>query len=138
MPDQNLSTSTLSELVRKHLRSLPIFEEGHSVNVVEISDGKFYIGYRTTSDKIPRETTHFNLNLIDNICYVLWIELCEQEKGRGFGRQLYGIIEAFARDAGCDRVRLTPSGETPSGKTRLEYMRALGYQELGDEVEKLI
>src|SRR3989344_9146337 len=114
MPDSNLSTNTLCELVKKHLRVFPKFEEEHQVNVVQITDRKFWVGYRTKEANLPIGTTHFDLNLIGNICYVLWIELSEQERGKGLGRQLYGIIESIAKDVGCDRVRLTPSGETPS------------------------
>lgn len=138
MSDQNLSTNTLCELVRKCLRSFSKFEERHSVKAVQIDDRKVWVGYRTTEANIPSGTTHFDLNLIDNICYILWIELSEQERGGGFGRQLYSVIEDIARDVGCDRVRLAPSGKTTSGKTRLEYMQALGYRVVGDEVEKLV
>ena len=127
----------ISDLMRKNLRELPIFDKTHEIGVRKIDEEKLWVGYRTT-EGLQRGTTRFDLNIIENICYILWIELSKEHRGKNLGKSLFSIIENFAKDYGCNKVRLTPSGWTPSGKTRLEYMKSLGYHEVGIEVEKML
>ena len=128
----------IPDLMRENLRQLPIFNETHKVAAKKLDDNKIWIGYRTTNN-FPRGTTYFDLNIIGTTCYVLWIELKKEQRGKNLGRSLFKAIEDFAKNYGCDKVILTPSGYTPSGKTRLEYMKSLGYHELGrNEVEKIL
>ncbi len=124
--------------MRKHLRSFPLFDESHLVRIAELNNKGLWAGYRTTNNNAPTGATHFDLNIIGETCYILWIELLKIERGQNYGRTLYRIIEDFAREIGCDRVRLTPSGWCPTGKTRREYMLALGYREAGTEFEKIL
>jgi len=125
----------ISDLIKEKLRKFPIFNETHKIGVKKIDEEKLWIGYRT-ADENPRSTTRFDLNIIGNTCYILWIELAKEHKGKDLGKSLFKIIEDFAKDYGCNKVRLTPSGQTISGKSRLEYMKSLGYHEVGIEVEK--
>ncbi len=129
---------SICDLVRESLRSFPLYEESHWVFAVH-HEGGISIGYKTTNNNMHDGSTNFDIQIIGDICYILWIELAEDEKGRGFGRGLYSTIENFARSYGCSMVRLFPSGWTRTGKTRLEYMMSLGYRKLeSGEVEKIL
>jgi GNAT superfamily N-acetyltransferase len=125
----------ISDLIKEKLRRLPIFDETHKIGVKRIDEEKLWVGYRTTEGN-PRGTTRFDLNIIGDTCYILWIELDKEYRGENFGKSLFKIIEDFAKDYGCDKVRLTPSGQTISEKSRLEYMNSLGYHKVGIEMEK--
>jgi len=130
----------VSALGRKHLEDdFPLFEESHTVDARDLGEEKFWVGYRTTKGRAPRDSTHFDINVERDICYLLWIELVREERGKNHGRALYGAVENIARDLGCDRVRQTPSGWTPDGKTRKDYLKNLGYVGVkgSEEVEKV-
>ena len=115
--------------MKSELSRFPLFNDRHTVNVSPSSDG-VCMNYRTTSDDIPVGSTHFDLEIIGDACYILWIELHERHRGLGHGRKLYGIIEDIARKSGCKRVIQTPSGSTPNGKSRRDYVLGLGYKRL--------
>jgi len=129
----------ISDLMKENLNEFPIFNQNHRINTKKIRDDKFWIGYRTAKDNSLKGTTNFDLNIIGDTCYILWIELAKEHQGKNLGKLLYKTIENFAKDYGCKRVRLTPSGWTPKGKTRLEYMKSLGYKETKTiEIEKIL
>jgi len=128
------------EVTRRHLEEeFPLFDDAHSVDAVRISDGKSWIGYRTVKG-IPRGSTHFDLNIEGDICHLLFVEVEKTERGRENGRALYSVIERVAKELECGRVRQTPSGWTPDGKSRKEYLKGLGYAEVdgSEEVEKVL
>jgi len=128
----------IRELMKRSLRNcFSSFDENHKINVHINSPKNICIGYRTTAEILSklRGTTHFDIQLIDDICYILDIELDKRERGHGVGWSLYEAIHSFAKDFGC-RVRQTPSGWTPEGKTRREYLLERGYAPFGEkEVE---
>jgi ribosomal protein S18 acetylase RimI-like enzyme len=128
-----MSEGICSFLLRKHLETFPLYQEDHKVLSQNISNTKLYLGYRTTQANKPKGTTHFDLNIDGTICYILWIELAKEKRGKGHGKTLYTLIENFAREAGCDRIRMTPSGQTPT-RTRKEYVHELGYTDIKDSI----
>lgn len=137
-----MNEKQIEELMRHHLRnSFPLFDEGHKV---QVSKSGRCIGYRTTAETLGRMhgTTHFDIELIEDICYILWIELEKDKRGREYGWRLYETIHHFARDLKLARVRQTPSGWTYGGKrrkTRRDYLLRRGYIPCGElEVELVL
>jgi len=135
----NEKEKTLYDLLKKHLEQFPLYKQEHEVRAHTFNDGVIWLGYKTEQG-IPRQTTHFDLNITDSICYLLDIELEREQRGKNNGKSLYKIIENFAREAGCKAVRQTPSDWTKAGKTREEYLLNLGYKKIPDsiEVEKIL
>jgi len=102
-------------------------------------DNSISVGYRTSNKNINQETTQFDIQISGNICYNLFTEIAKEFRGKGFGKKLYRVVENIARGSGCDRVRMTASGWTPSGESREKYMLRLGYHKIETgEVEKLL
>lgn len=124
----------IEELLTKHLKAtFPLYREEHDVYAGPAEEC-ISIGYRTTKSQIPKNTTRFDLNLKENICYVLWVEIVESERGKGHGKALYKAIEDFAREYGCDRIRMNPSGRTKT-RTRLDYLLSLNYHKVDPEMD---
>ncbi len=134
-----LEEKAIIELMKKNLRNcFSSFNENHKINVHINNPQNICIGYRTIAEKIgkPRGTTHFDIQLIDDICYILYIELDRKERGRGIGWSLYNAIHCFAKEIGSKKVRQTPSGWTQNNKTRTDYLLGKGYVPFGEiEVE---
>jgi len=134
----NKEETRICDLVRKNLGRFPLYSEEHKVSAKQHKNG-VSISYRTTPANIPFKTTHFDMQIINTTCYVLQVEIIKEMRNRGYGELLYRILEDIARGCDCDRVHLTPSGQTSSGKTQLEYMKSLGYEEIETgEVEILL
>ncbi len=141
MMQSQFDEKAIEDILRASLRHVPVYHDEHSVLVKRLQEN-ICISYRTTKNNSVLETigtTHFSLQITNDVCYILYIELAQNERGKGYGRMLYNAIEDFARDCHCAKVRLTPSGTTVHGKSRLEYMLSLGYQSVGDiAVEKIL
>ncbi|MEK6873300.1 MAG: hypothetical protein AABW91_00480 [Nanoarchaeota archaeon] len=134
----------ISELMGKSLRdNFRFYSEDDKVNVGFFQDGRLWMNYRTTAEKAFEldETTHFDLNVEWNICYLLDIELEPTLMGKGDGWKLYESVHQFARNFGSRVVRQTPSGFTPPDykRTRRQYLLDRGYIPFSDvEVELVL
>ena len=60
----------------------------------------------------------------------------QEHRGKGHGNKLYQILENIAKEFGCEKIQMTPSGHTKTGETRKDYMLRRGYDDLGTEVYK--
>ncbi|MBT3866247.1 GNAT family N-acetyltransferase [Candidatus Woesearchaeota archaeon] len=133
--------SRLIDLMKDCLeRKFPHYEPNHVVKAAQLSkEGEFWIGYKTNLDPFAEESTHLDINLCGDTCFLVSIGLERDKRGQGFGRNLYSAVEEFAKLAGSKSVRMTASGWTPSGKTRQDYMVGLGYTAIGNmEVQKVL
>lgn len=112
-----------------HIRnSFELFEDSHFVNVHGLSETNLCVNYRESlQPPRVRGKTCFDIQVTEDVCYILWIELEKSKRGRGFGWQLYESIHNFASDFGCVAVRQTPSGCDFNGKSRKEYLLKRGY-----------
>ncbi|VVB77545.1 Uncharacterised protein [uncultured archaeon] len=131
----------IKDLMLSHLReSFSLFRDDNKVHVHLSDYNHFCIGYRTNGERLSelKGTTHFDIELIDDICYILYIELVEEERGMGIGWSLYETIHKFAKDYGAKKVRQTPSGWTPQGKTRRDYLLSRKYAPMGENELELI
>lgn len=132
--DNTINTQRKVEVqnsIRNNLVDFPLYTPSHRINVT-FREENIYIGYRTSNNNQTHGTTHFDLQITDNICYLLTIEIEKEKRGRGFGKDLYRTIENIASQQGCTRIELTASGSTSRGESRKEYMLRLGYSELKD------
>lgn len=133
MGEQMTTTAEVKRLTTrgaflKRLAHFPI-TNAPAVVVHDMGGGKLYVGHaRRPTEKLPYV---FDLNLIGDTCYLLWIEIAEQFRGKGFGTVLYRIIEDAARELGYAKVQ-----QTPSGKGRMEYLLRRGYRRSGVEAVK--
>ena len=130
-------------LMKKNLRNcFNYFNEDHIINVnVNVNNSKdICLGYRTTAEKVNEilGTTYFYIHLIDDICYILYIELEKNKRGVGDGWSLYESIHSFSKEFGSKIVRQTPSGQTFHGKTRKNYLLDRGYIPFGETEVELI
>ena len=136
-----LENNQLKEISKQCLEGWDLYKDSHKISVKEISEGKIWIGY-SDNVKMPAiagaswETTHFHVNIIDGVLYVLSIGVSEENRGKGHGDKLYQILEHIAKDAGCKKVQMTASGRTKTGESRKDYLLRRGYKELGNEVYK--
>ena len=102
-------------------------------------DPGWWVGLRTGNSQIPIGTTHFDVNILGRVVYILHIEVERYSRGMDRGKQLYRAIEEAARRLGCYEVRMTPSGWAWGGETRLDYCLRLGYERFdGPQVRKVL
>lgn len=122
-----LSEDEIKKKVLGKLVSFQLFNPNtDSVNVVKRDGDIVHIAYRTF-DKTPIETTHFDLQLQGETCYLVEIELEKSKRGRGIGRNMYILCEEIAKSLGCKILRQTASGTAFDGRTRKSYLEDLGY-----------
>jgi len=99
----------IANLILERVITFPLARESDRVQVHEHGN-KTAIAYLTSSSQIRSGTTHFELELREDICDVLGIGIEEKHLSKGYGTQLYKTIEDFARTYGCKRIQTTKSG----------------------------
>ena len=124
---------------RTILRTFLTYEENHHVYARRYEPNKLAIGYINGDHKEKEQiSTRFDLNLIDDVCYIIWISRDNKDRDQGLGRILIKIIENLAKDLGATKMRLNPSGRDTELGTRKGYYISLGFQPIQGtkEVEK--
>jgi len=56
------------------------------------------------------DSTRFDMQIIENTCYILWIGIEKEHRKIGLGRSLVNIIEKICGDLHCSTIELTSSG----------------------------
>ena len=124
-------------LLRTYLTSFPLYDPSHVILVKVSDEGTIHLSYYFVERDVFG--ARFDLQISDTLCYLLWIGISKQHRGKGLGSQLYTLIENFAAEVGCTTLRITPSGETFSGKDRRDYLLRRGYRDFDRfEVEKYL
>jgi len=132
------SVGRLKEIAERQIRSWPLYADRHKICVRDIGNG-VWLGYRTSPSNITHGTSHFDVNIIGNVFYVLSIAVAPEGRGKGHGAALYRVLEDIASEWGCRRVQMTPSGCTSTGESRKDYLLRRGYKPYGDsEVIKVL
>ena len=121
------------QVVVEKLSKWDLYETTDTVICVPLEKG-FSIGYWKRHGR--QFGCYFDLNTYGQTLYLLHLEIQQPFRGCGHGRALYHTIEEIALTLGCTEVRQTPSGKTVTGKTRAEYLQALGYTIKGFEAVK--
>ena len=103
----------------RNLIKFPLFENSHTLVVHQNTDG-FSISYRnspciliTPGGKMRINPSHISLDIqVQNRTgYTLGIHIPENERRKGYGRQLYNIAECLFKNLDCSIARTTPSGQ---------------------------
>ena len=121
-------------VTRQCLRdNFPLYQEAHKVDSSLINSINLWIGYRTIVGNPFEilETTHFDVNVMGDICFLVAISLENQFRGKGLGWKLYESVHDIAKRIGCERVRTFPSGGFFEGRRMIEsredYLLKRGY-----------
>lgn len=126
----------VEQTVRNCLADWPLYNPETRICVVPIAKGlSIGLGLASLFDR-QRLSWTFDVNVLDDVFYVLFLQIAEQHRGKGLGAELYRRLESLATKLGCRQIRMTPSGWTPTGETRLEWMLRRGYKQDGVEVYK--
>ena len=113
----------ICSIVEKSLQDFPLYLQNYDIFVV-IHERGTSIGYRTVKNLAPTNSTNFDVQLVDDKCYVLWINISPEKRGKGDGKALYNCIEHFYRELGYTQINLNPSG--PGKDT---FWKRLGFEE---------
>jgi GNAT superfamily N-acetyltransferase len=121
-----------------HMKEHSLWSRFSAIIAVQISSNKVWVGTAATRGSRRQGTTNFDINIHDKTLYILKVELEKIYRGKGYGEELYLVLEKVARDLGCTSIRQTPSGQTFGGKSRREYLLERGWKPEGDEVVKTL
>lgn len=124
----------MSKELQKCLESIGEYKPRHIVFAKKHTNG-ISLGYRTEGNCAGLGTTYFDIQIIEDKCYILWIERNKKDHGKGIGKKIVNAIEDFSKKYNCKSVIVKPSGPG-----RDQYWKSLGYTnklETG-ELEKLI
>jgi len=136
------STNKLVEITNRNLKtwSLWVFHENtHKILSKNLDKNKIWLGCHKINQSYSLsawDNTHFDVNIIDDIFYLLGISISKEYRGKGHGNDLYVVLENIAREFGCSKIQMNPSGETQTGDSRKNYLLKRGYNETGIEVYK--
>jgi len=130
----------ISKIVADKLKEFPLFKDDDVISVDLSLNFEMHIEYIKKKERNIAGATYFDICINENVCYLNKIELESEERGKGFGRRLYNIIEDIGKNLWCDRIIMTPSGITFKGEGRRDWViRNLNYLPRGMfDVEKRI
>lgn len=130
---------TAIEIVERHMRTWRMFKsKKHTFSVKALSETHLCFGFANTHEMRHGDDSYaqWNINLIGDVFYVLSLSIPPRRRGKGHGDSLYRVLEQIAKEFGCREIRQTPSGWTPRGDTRRQYLNRRGWQNDGAEVFK--
>ena len=112
------------------------YRPAHDVVAAALSADTYYVSYGELQPQSAAcATPHFALNLINSVCYLLFIYVPPDLRGQGHGWSLYRAVHTIAAEFGCSCVRQTPSGGRLVGgllvRSRRDYLLARGYRPHG-------
>lgn len=120
----------------KHVANYPLDQPTRLLSIVEKTDDDGTL--KVFSSYIPRgrrsgrgdQATELDLEFHPTEAYLNWVCVVESRRHQGYGFALYKLAEDIVREVGLPVLRQTPSGRTPRGESRLQYLkRKLGYVE---------
>lgn len=133
----------LTELrLRDVLSCWPLYQRGDHVLIKPLSGDSLSVMYCGQFDGVPfgpamqlaeEPPNLLEINIIDDVLFLIFIQVEPDKRGQGYGEQLYELVCEFARQAECREVRQTPSGGYED-QTREAYLLKRGWQPDGDEV----
>lgn len=134
MEIKTFSPEEIELITRRSLRdNFPLYQEEHNVDSSPLGENGLWIGYRPKGGGIFRTlgSTHFDLNVIRGIFYLVSIGLEKSQMGKGLGWKLYETTHQIAKDLGHQFVRTRPSGwfirENKLVESRRDYLLRKGY-----------
>ena len=130
--------------MRECLQDWPLYGEDDHVQVRDFDrEGKgLWIGYCgkcalkpfTASTHVAVNPPHmFDLNIVGDTAYLLFIQVAYAFRGQGHGEQLYEIVTEICRRLDAKQLRQTPSGGYDD-QCRKDYLLKRGWLDDGGEV----
>lgn len=118
--------TSIELVVRRHLEKWTLHDNTKEVSVKQIGTIQ-YIGYEPNQRRLTGPKTTFSLNIKDDTLYILFIQIHDAYRGKGYGSELLQIIEGIGRELGCKQIIGTPSGWTYKREPRYKYYVRRGY-----------
>jgi GNAT superfamily N-acetyltransferase len=81
------------------------------------------------------------LNILQDVFYILFIQVDPKYRGQGHGHRLYELCEELAKKMDCREIRQTPAGGPHGGtkdETREDYLLRRDWTKDGNEVFKTL
>jgi hypothetical protein len=125
----------LRNIVETNIKTFTLYDAMHNIGIKSIGQNRWWIGYSTDNRaRMGDFGTSFDLNYYEDIrtLYLLHLQIDASQRGRGHGSQIYEIICNIAKELDCLIVEQTPSGWTPSGDTRANYLIRRGWTIVND------
>jgi len=124
------------------LEKFPLFRDSHLVKAQDL-DGRIWVGYTEVDFTWSGRQGHsFDLNIFEDLVYLVGINLNEKDLGKGFGWKLYESVHEVGRKLGIKKIRTTPSGgyfvDDVMVKSRMDYLLERGYVKLGESEAQLV
>ncbi len=102
------------ELLERRLKDFPLYKSGHEIRSKR-RGRKLFLSYSNNIFHRPN-SLDISVQISNEVCYILSIEIPEDQRGRGYGTQLYTIFEAIAMEQNCRKMQTTPSGDVIDSK----------------------
>lgn len=127
-----MTKQTIKDCFLRLLSSYPLYSQSWRVHVQSLGvDGWWSVSLDSGEmphTAIPRSSTYVDINIENDVFYLLHIELDKKHRGQGYGESLYKICEDAAASLGCKTIKQTPSGWTATGDSRLQYLLKRSWQ----------
>lgn len=118
----------MKDIFINNLKNYELWTEKSKISVHEINKRFYSINFLANSETISRiHSTHFDVNIIDDLFYLLSIQITKENRGKGLGLKLYNILEKIAKELNCNKIVQTPSGWTKTGESRESYLMRKGW-----------
>lgn len=121
----------IREAVETVLKGHPVFDDPSKFGFHKFPDGNLCINFHGAphfkNNKRNEDYYGFSLNLIGDILYILEVYLRPDQRGKGYGNAFYNAMIELGKKLEVTRVEQTPSGWTPSGESRKDYLIRHGW-----------
>ena len=136
----NYNKDKISKNLMERLNQFPLYNNNHWIGVH--IDKNIHISYAPTWRRIENiEKTRFDIEIQNDICYILSFNIEHERRKEGNGSLLARIIEEFCyHEFSCKKYITTPSGEgAKKDKSGKCFWEKLGYHYFnGKETEKTL
>ena len=120
--------------LRKALENFGLYETRHWIQVV-VKNKKICIAYAPSGNRAENfYKTRFDIEMIGDLCNINGFFIESEKRRRGYGRNLYNLIEDFCfEEFGCNKFVTSASGQG------VYFWSKMGFNsKKGIEVEKIL
>jgi len=137
--DRRANQPRFRDITEKVLRKWPAFDENafyiltHPLRRDDSQPPAYWIGFNRMGslDDLRADRCGFDLNIEQDVCYLLTIRISDQLRHKGLGSDLYERVIEIAKELGCKVVIQTPAGYTDRGEARSDYLARRGWRPVG-------
>lgn len=118
----------IKDIFYNNLKNYDLWTEKSKISVHKFNSRFYSINFLANSESLSRiHSTHFDVNIIDDLFYLLSIQITKENRGKGLGLKFYNILEKIAKELNCKKIIQTPSGHTKTGESRENYLMIKGW-----------